>query len=996
MIGSDQKEGVISTPEAIATPKTFTYDEAIKASEEYFDGEELPANIFVNKYAMKDGRGNLLETNPDEMHIRMAREFWEAESQYITKRESNELRPYHSELSSYGQIRDILTEDRIYNYFKKFKYIVPQGSVMAVLGNKTVIASLSNCTVLPEVFDSYGGIIHIDQILVQLQKRRCGCGIDISTLRPAKSTVTNAAGSSTGPVSFMHRFSNTTREVAQGGRRGALMITIDIAHPDVEDFITIKQDLTQVTGANISIRLSDEFMEAVDQDKEYTHRWPIDSKNPSVTKTIKAKSLWNTIIKCAHNTAEPGLIFWDRQHKYSTSSVYPGFKNTSTNPCVTGDTMILTDKGYVRIDSVVDTEISVSNGFEFSKTTPKVTGRNEKILKITFSNGLYIKCTHYHEFILCGNYTDKIKAKDLKVGDVVPTIETTINSHVSEQVVSIEDDQDAELVYCFNEPLRHLGVFNSILTGQCSEIAMQGGDSCRLMAVNLYSFVKSPFTDKAEFNFDKFYEVIYESQRLMDDLVELELKAIAKIIAKIKADPEPEYIKQVELDTWKLFYETGKKGRRTGLGFTALADAIAALGFKYDSSESIAMVDRIMRKKLIAEFDSSIDMALERGTFEGFNADVDNTSEFVHMMKKEFPDQYERMMKHGRRNISISTVAPTGTLSLLTESSSGMEPVFMTGFIRRKKVNPADKKARVDFTDANGDKWQEFKVFHPKQKVWMDVTGNTDESLSPYAGSTAPEIDWMKRVEMQSVIQKYVTHSISSTINLPKDVPVEKVGEIYMHSWKMGLKGITVYRDGSRSGVLISDKKEEEIKPEHKENHARKRPKSMECDVMRISNKGEKWIGFVGTLEGRPYEVFTGTAEGMEIPSSVEEGRIVKSKTPKGNRYDFIYEKDGKEIVVEELNKCFDKHYHSYAKMISAMLRHNMPLHSAITLIDSLEFDKDNITTWKAGVMRMLKKYIADGTKAGDKKCKECGAEDSVIYQEGCLVCNSCGSSKCG
>jgi ribonucleoside-diphosphate reductase alpha chain len=692
--------------------------------------------------------------------------------------------------------------------------------------------------------------------------------LDLSTLRPSGSSVTNAAGSSTGPVSFMERFSNTTREVAQSGRRGALMLTIDIEHPDVENFVNIKQDLSKVTGANISVRLSDEFMNAVKNDTDYTHRFPLDEHlkegETQMKTTVKARDLWNTIIKAAHTSAEPGLIFWDRQHKYSTSSVYPGFRNTSTNPC--------------------------------------------------------------------------------------------------------------------------------------SEIAMQGGDSCRLIAMNLFGCVVDPFTDHAYFDYDKFYEITYESQRLMDDLVELELEAVSKIIAKIEADPEPDKIKQVELDTWRMLHEAGKKGRRTGLGFTALGDAIAALGLKFDSEESIATIDKIMRTKLRAEFDSSIDMSVERGSFEGFDVNVEKTSDFVNMMKEEFNDVYGRMMTHGRRNISISTVAPTGSLSILAQTSSGLEPVFMLSYKRRKKINDStDKNAKVDFVDSLGDKWQEFVVYHPKLKMWMEVTGETDETKSPYAGSTAPEIDWVKRVEMQAVIQKYITHSISSTINLPNDVSVEKVGEIYMKSWEMGLKGITVYRDGSRSGVLVAnDKKDETAATKIYENNAPKRPKSLDCDVIRFTNKGEKWIGFVGLFEGRPYEVFTGKADDMKIPYYVEEGKIRKTKTDKeGSKYDFVYtDKDKVEVVEEWLNKTFDKHYWNYAKMLSGILRHGMPLPYVVDLINSLNLDNDLITTWKNGISRMIKKYIPDGTEATDKQCKQCKSE-SVIYQEGCLVCNNCGSSKC-
>lgn len=600
------------------------------------------------------------------MHRRLVREFAAAENLYNPVSESD--LPL---LCDYGQKRQPLTEERIYRLFKQFKYVVPQGSVMAALGNPYSIASLSNCIVLPELHDSYGGVFYADQQLAQLFKRRCGVGLDISPLRPANHPVSNSAGTSTGAVSFMERFSNTTREVAQNGRRGALMITMDIAHPDIEEFITVKQDLSKVTGANISVKVSDEFMKAVENGRNFTLRWPVDAEHPKVTRETDAAKLWEKITDCAHNTAEPGIIYWDRQHLYSTSSVYPGFKNVSTNPC--------------------------------------------------------------------------------------------------------------------------------------SEIAMQGGDSCRLMAINLFEFVEHPFTPEATFNFKKFYEITYEAQRLMDDLVDLELKAVQKILNKVDADPEPDYIKDVERRTWQLLYDAGKKGRRTGLGFTALADAMAALGLKFDGDAALATVEEIMKTKCRAEFDSSIDMAIERGGFEDFSPEIENQSEFVQMLADEMPYVYKRMMAYGRRNISLSTVAPTGTLSILTQTSSGIEPVFMLSYKRRKRVNPDDKNVKVDFTDAMGDSWQEFTVFHPKLKAWMEASGNTTISQSPYYGCTANDIDWEQRVKLQGIVQKYTTHSISSTINLPAQASRDEVAGIYFNAWKAGLKGITVYREGSRNGVLVAD-----------------------------------------------------------------------------------------------------------------------------------------------------------------------------------------------
>ncbi len=844
--------------------KTFTYEDVLKASIEYFNGDELAATTWMNKYAMTDNDGEFVESSPDDMHNRMAKEFARIENDYTLRYDLNGGAKF---LSEYGQQRGPLTEEKIYNLFKRFGYIIPQGSVMSSLGNHYKLASLSNCIVVPEMHDSYGGVFYTDQQLAQLFKRRCGVGVDISNLRPSGSKVSNAAGSTSGAVSFMNRFSNTTREVAQNGRRGALMLSMDIAHPDVEDFITIKQDLQKVTGANISIRLSDEFMKAVDNNKQYTHRWPIDSDNPKFTKTINAKELWDTIIKCAHNTAEPGLIFWDRQHWYSTSSVYPGYENTSTNPC--------------------------------------------------------------------------------------------------------------------------------------SEIAMQGGDSCRLIAINLFKFVENPFTKDAKFNMDNFYRATYEGQRLMDDLVDLEIEAIGRILKKVEDDDEPENIKGVEKETWELLLKTGKEGRRTGLGFTALADMVAALGMAIDSDKAIEKVEGIMKEKCRAEFDSSIDMSLERGSFVGFDAKIEKTSEFVQMLEKELPEVYNRMMEHGRRNISISTVAPTGTLSMLAQTSSGIEPVFMTHYKRRRKLNEQDREAKVDFIDDTGDKWQEFTVYHHNLKKWMEITGETDITKSPYAGSTAPEIDWDKRVEMQAVVQKYVTHSISSTINLPNDVSLEKVSTLYMDSWKQGLKGITVYRDGSRSGVLVSaDDKQDNVleNTEFKETRAPSRPKKLDAKVVRFQNNKEKWIAVVGLMNGRPYEIFTGKTEDVfVVPQVVEYGWVIKTKKEDGRtQYDFQYEdKEGYKITMGGLSRSFDKEFWNYAKLISGVLRHGMPLHYVVDLIGKMNLYDDNINTWKSGVVRALKTFIPDGTKVSDHTCGECG-DEGLVYEEGCLKCVSCGYSKCG
>ena len=853
----------MKTKDAIKT-SVYTYDDVLKNTKKYFDGDELAATTWINKYCLKDPQGNYLESSPDDMHRRMANEFGRIESKYLQQYSGPT-----DNLSDYGKKRKPLMADKIYELFKDFKYVIPQGSVMFGLGNDQVIASLSNCVVIPPVMDSYGGVCYTDQQLVQLFKRRCGVGTDISGLRPKDAVVSNAAGSTTGAVSFMNRFSNTTREVAQNGRRGALMLTMDIAHPDIEDFIHIKQDLTKVTGANISIRLSDEFMNAVVNETDFTLRWPIDSEDPKYKRTVNAKELWNKIITCAHNTAEPGLIFWDRQHYYSTSSVYPEFRNTSTNPC--------------------------------------------------------------------------------------------------------------------------------------SEIAMQGGDSCRLIAVNLFGFVDEPFTKKAKFNYKKFYEVVYETQRLMDDLVDLELEAVDRILAKVDQDPEPDFIKINERETWKLLQETGRKGRRTGLGFTALADAIAALGIKFDTEASLVEVDKIMRTKLKAEFDSSIDMAITRGQFEVFNRNIEDTSEFVQMMKNEFPEQYDRMMENGRRNISISTVAPTGSLSMLAQVSSGIEPVFLLSYVRRRKVNNSDESAKVDFVDALGDAFEEFTVYHKNLETWMQVTGETDIAKSPYAGATAPEIDWQKRVELQALVQKYTTHSISSTINLASDVSVDLVGDIYIESWKQGLKGITVYRDGSRSGILVAakDKKEKEDL-ENKyitETFVTKRPYRVQADVIRFHNESEKWLAVIGQVENRPYEIFTGKMkDAFNLPQWVEKGWVLKNRNDDGTaRYDFQYiDSDGYKTTIEGLSRSFNKEFWNYAKLISGVMRHGMPMPYVVDLIENLNLYDEHINTWKNGVARALKRFVPEGAEAADKKCPECNDPEGLVYKEGCLICKSCGHSKCG
>jgi ribonucleoside-diphosphate reductase alpha chain len=814
----------------------------------YFDNDVLAAKVWIEKYALKTLKGELLEKMPGEMHERMAKEFYRAESNYIKSDK------YSQNLSDYGQKRIDLKYDDILNYFKDFKFLVPQGSVMANLGDKNKFNSLSNCVVLPEIFDSYGGILFSDQQLVQLCKRRCGVGIDISNLRPLNQKVKNSAGATSGAVSFMDRFSNSIREVAQHGRRGALMLSIDVRHPEIIDFIRSKQDLTKITGANISVKVTNDFMRSVIEKKEFDLKWPVESEKPIVFESIQALDIWNEIIKSAHKTAEPGILFWDQHHFNSTSSIYPQFKNISTNPC--------------------------------------------------------------------------------------------------------------------------------------SEIAMQGGDSCRLMAINLYSFVKEPFTPKAEFDFEKLYEVSYEGMRLMDDLVDLELEHIWRIIDKIKKDTEPDYIKDVELRTWELLKKNGEKGRRTGLGFTGLADALAALGFKYDSENSLLQIDAIMRTKFQGEIDSTIDMAIQRGSFVGYNSKVEKVSDFVSkMMFVEFPETLERMQEFGRRNVSFSTVAPTGTLSLLTQTSSGIEPVYMLSYKRKKKVN---QPSAISFTDTLGDHWEEFEVIHPKLKIWQDTNPEKSIEESPYFKSTSKEIEWERRIHIQKIIQKYTTHSISSTINLSSDVTLEKIGDIFFKAWEEGLKGVTIYRDGSRDGVLGSDH-------EKKLLSKTKRPKLIQSEVIRFKNKKEDWIGIIGLVDSKPVEIFTREMDDkFKLPDWVSKGWTIKVNGLEGKRYDFQYinQSDDK-IILEGFSEGFKSEYWNYGRLISGMLRLKIPLEQVVNFVDNIHLDNDSFNSWKSGVSRALSCFIEKGVLKKGSSCPSCSKNNSLEYQEGCYSCINCGFTQC-
>lgn len=834
------------------TEKDFALD--------YFSGNELAATVWKGKYALKKD-GKVLETTPVETHDRMAKEFARIESKYPNP----------------------ISVSEIIESFDEFGEIIPQGSVMSQLGNKNSIGSLSNCIVIPEVYDSYGGIMFADQQLAQLMKRRCGVGIDISTLRPAGSVVSNAAQSSTGTVSFMHRFSHTTREVAQDGRRGALMISLDVRHPEAEQFATIKEDLTKVTGANISLKLTDDFMDHVEDEVTYIQRFPVEAPlgEAEVTKEVYAPDLWKKIVSAAHKSAEPGLIFWDRQHWYSPSSVYPEFKNISTNPC--------------------------------------------------------------------------------------------------------------------------------------SEIAM-GNDSCRLIAANMFSCVIKPFTKEAYFDFTKWYAINYKQMKLMDDLVDLEFEHIDRILNKIKSDKEPDHIKAIEIKTWEDLRRTGERGRRTGAGFTALGDTLAGLGLKYDSQEALDFVRDVMINKLLGELDATIDMAEERGAFPAFDAALEaklaeRPDTFFYFLKTEFSDRWERMQKVGRRNISWSTVAPTGSLSLLAGlgdgfhgTTSGIEPLFAIYYIRRKKINPNDKDARVDFVDKLGDKWQEFPVFHEGFKMWWVIASQYEHApekaieilenmskddlakviaQSPYAGSTAPEIDWQKRVQMQGIIQKYITHSISSTINLPENVSIEEVSDIYFKAWKAGLKGITVYRDGSRSGVLVTSSSSGSN--EFVYHDAPKRPESLdaECTVTRV--KGVPYAVIVGKLNDKLYEVFAFQDTGGNYSNS--KGKITKLKKGK---YNFESD-DSKQIAIDLGGAALHADEQMLTRLVSGMMRHGVNPKFIYEQIDKCPLE---VVSFGKALGRIIKKYIPEKELLERHKCKDCGS-NNIRFEEGCAKCNDCGSSKC-
>jgi ribonucleoside-diphosphate reductase alpha chain len=842
--------------------EVYPNDEVLQETQKYFKGDDLAAQVWLNKYALKDSEGNIYEKSPEDMHRRIASEIARIETRYANP----------------------MSEEKIFDLIKDFKYIIPQGSPMTGIGNPFQIASLSNCFVIGNQgeSDSYGGIMKIDQEQVQLMKRRGGVGHDLSHIRPGGSAVKNSALTSTGLVPFMERYSNSTREVAQDGRRGALMLSVSINHPDAESFIDAKLEQGKITGANVSVRIDDSFMRAVKNNESYTQKYPIFSSNPKFSKDIQAKNLWSKIVHNAWKSAEPGILFWDTIIRESLPDCYAdlGYKTLSTNPC--------------------------------------------------------------------------------------------------------------------------------------GEIPLCAYDSCRLLAINLFSYVVNPFTKEAYFDFELFKKHVGYAQKMMDDIIDLELEKVDVIIQKIDQDPEDEEVKRIERNLWLEIRKKAEEGRRTGVGITAEGDMLAALGIRYGSEEGNEFSVNVHKTLALAAYRSSVEMARERGPFEIYDSKREANNPFVLRIKEADPALYNDMMEYGRRNIALLTIAPTGSTSLMSQTTSGIEPVFMPVYKRRRKVNPNDKGVRIDFIDEVGDSWEEYVVFHHKFKQWMEVN-NIDTTInysteeinaliekSPYYKATSNDVDWLSKVKMQGAIQKWIDHSISVTINIPSDATEDLVDKLYMTAWEEGCKGVTVYRDGSRSGVLLAvdEKKEpEDLDVEYKLVFPTKRPQILDAEVVRFQNNKEKWIAFIGTIDGRPYEIFTGLADdedGILLPRWVEEGFIIKNKDEKGNtRYDFQYvNQRGYKTTIEGLSHRFNPEFWNYAKLISGTLRHGMEIDNIVELTNGLQLDNESINTWKNGVARALKRFVPDGTQAKGK-CSNCDSVN-LMYQEGCLTCQDCGSSKCG
>ncbi len=847
------------TKKSTPNRKKYTYEEALKKSTTYFNGDDLAARVWINKYALKDSHGNIYEATPDDMHRRLASEIARIESKYSQP----------------------IGEEEIYELLKEFKYIVPQGGPMTGIGNDFQVASLSNCFVIGNngPADSYGGIMKTDEEQVQLMKRRGGVGHDLSHIRPKGSPVQNSALTSTGIVPFMERYSNSTREVAQDGRRGALMLTVSVKHPDAEHFVDAKIDGTKVTGANVSVKIDDEFMRSVESGQAYLQKYPIDSRKPVYKKSIDAASLWKKIVHNAWKSAEPGIIFWDTVVRESVPDCYAdlGFETVSTNPC--------------------------------------------------------------------------------------------------------------------------------------GEIPLCPYDSCRLLAVNLFSYVNNPYTTDASFDMELFKKHAGMALRIMDDIVDLELEKIDAIIEKLENDPEPMAIKRTEYELWKKIREKCIQGRRTGVGITGEGDMLAALGLTYGTDDAMKFSVEVHKTLAVEAYRMSVELAGDRGKFPVYDHRKEENNPFVQRIKNEDPELYEEMLKKGRRNIAMLTIAPTGTTSMMTQTTSGIEPAFLISYKRRRKVNPNDQNVRVDFVDDVGDSWEEYRVFHHKFVDWLKANGHDVDKVrqmedddmqalirkSPYYKATANDVDWVSKVKMQGAIQKWVDHSISVTVNVPEETPEELIGDIYLTGWKSGCKGITVYRDGSRSGVLVTDKKEKKEETTTGITDAPKRPRILEADIVKFMNNEEKWIAVVGLLDGKPYEIFTGKAEeSFSILSTVEKGWVIKSRTEDGgSRYDFSYlDRQGYRITIEGLSRTFNKEYWNYAKLISGVLRHGMPIEYVVDVVANLQLNEDLLNNWKNGVARALKRYIEDGTAPAKNSCPSCG-EHTLVYQEGCLVCNSCGHSKC-
>ena len=863
--------------------KKYSFDEAFEASLRYFGGDELAARVWVNKYAMKDSFGNIYEKSPEDMHWRIANEVARMEQKY----------------------KNPISAQEIFGLLDHFRYIIPAGSPMTGIGNDYQIASLSNCFVigLDGDADSYGAILRIDEEQVQLMKRRGGVGHDLSHVRPKGSPVNNSALTSTGLVPFMERYSNSTREVAQDGRRGALMLSVSIKHPDAEAFVDAKMEEGKVTGANVSVKITDGFMEAAVNDRPFVQQFPIDAERPVYKKEISARKLWEKIVHNAWKSAEPGVLFWDTIIRESLPDCYAdlGFRTVSTNPC--------------------------------------------------------------------------------------------------------------------------------------GEIPLCPYDSCRLLSINLYSYVKNPFTEEASFDFDLFRKHALLAQRLMDDIVDLEMEKIDRIMEKIKSDPQNDEVKHAEYHLWEKIKEKSGKGRRTGVGITAEGDMIAAMGLRYGTEEATKFAVEVHKTLALSAYRSSVTMAQERGAFSIFEAERERNNPFVLRIKEADPQLYSDMMKHGRRNIACLTIAPTGTTSLMTQTTSGIEPVFLPVYTRRRKVNPNDTDVHVDYVDEVGDSFEEYIVYHKKFLEWMKINGldttkkytqaeiNDLVKRSPYYKATANDVDWLMKVRMQGTIQKWVDHSISVTVNLPNNVDEALVNKLYVEAWRSGCKGCTIYRDGSRSGVMISVSKKDKKKKndngretsqdsdlnssEEKHEHVctppqvvEERPQVLDCDVVRFQNNKEKWVAFVGLLDGYPYEIFTGLQdddEGIVLPKSVTKGKIIKQTNADGtHRYDFQFEnKRGYKTTVEGLSEKFNPEYWNYAKLISGVLRYRMPIDHVIHLVGSLQLKDESINTWKNGVERALKKYVTDGTTVSGQTCPICGQE-TLVYQEGCLICTNCGASRCG